>query len=358
MTAQELFDRKSLDKSDMRAILSEFPEQIKRAVDIGRNSEIPESERKTKKYFVFGMGGSAIGGDLVKSYLAGIPGADDISIRVVRDYDLPGDFDADSFAVGSSYSGGTEETISAFSAAAKVSKNLACVTTGGKLGEIARDLSIPLVEIPGGMQPRCALGYSFFAILYVLIKSGAFEDSAVLKIESDIEETMALVEKKVDSYSKFEAGNPALELALKIKDTIPIVYSSDRFAALNARWRGQFQENAKSFAFGSVLPEMNHNEINGWDFPAGSANNFSIITLEDPEDSERVKIRFKAIKEILSDKAANVSSFSGDGESFLARLFDLICLSDAASYFLALGYGVNPTEIPVIGKLKSMLAES
>lgn len=304
------------------------------------------------------MGGSAIGGDLVKSYLSGIPGAADVSIRVVRDYDLPGDFDSESFAIGSSYSGGTEETISAFSAAAKISKNLACVTTGGKLGEIARELSIPVVEIPDGMQPRCALGYSFFAILYVLIKSGAIEETAVRTIESEIEETIDLVEKKVESYSKFEAGNPALELALNIRGKIPVIYSSDRFAALNARWRGQFQENAKSFAFGSVLPEMNHNEINGWDFPAGSAKNFSIITLEDPDDNERVKIRFKAIKEILSDKAARVSSFSGEGNSFLARLFDLICLSDAASYFLALAYEVDPTEIPVIGKLKSMLAES
>ncbi|MFM7774758.1 MAG: SIS domain-containing protein, partial [Candidatus Kapaibacterium sp.] len=151
--------------------------------------------------------------------------------------------------------------------------------------------------------------------------------------------------------------NPALRLAKRLHGTVPVIYSaSERLDAVNVRWRGQIQENAKNLAFGHVLPEMNHNEINGWTFPANARKDFSIVLLRDPADHARVALRFDAVKRILRKSAKEIHEVVGVGDSLLARMFSTIYLGDWVSYYLAMLNDVDPTPVPVIMTLKSALA--
>ena len=359
ITEQEI---KKIDSQNMFDILKDFPEQVKEAIAIGKKSPIfpkPVSyiESTSINIHILGMGGSAIGGDILRTYCRSIEGAEHLNISVTRNYSA-GNIIPNSYIIASSYSGETEETISALNEVLKISNNIVCITTGGKLEKIARDNNLPVIKIPAGLQPRCALGYSFFTMLYLLLSNKLFKIKAVEVTEKAIKELLKVLAQKAVIYSDFKnENNPPLVAGLKLSGTIPVIYSSvDRLEAVNWRWRGQIQENAKNFAFGSFLPEMNHNEINGWNNPADLTKAFSIIFLKDKEDNPRTKIRFDALSSIIADKAAQVFSFEGDGEYLLTRMFDLIYLGDWISYYLAIYSQIDPTPIPYISKLKNFLA--
>lgn len=346
------------DKENMYEVLKAFPEQIKKACEIGRKAPLFRRYNNPANIMVLGMGGSAIGGDLLRSYSAVTPGAKHLNFTINRTYDLPGFTNNDYYIIASSYSGNTEETLSGFEQALKLSKNLICITTGGKLKKLAAENNIPVVGIPGGLQPRCALGYSFFPMLFLMIRSGAYEENARKESEAAIEELIPKLESKIGLYSNFTADNPAIALALAMRGKIPVIYSSSEgFDTVNIRWRGQIQENAKHAAFGALLPEMNHNEINAWSYPDCFRNSGLPVFLQDPGDNPRVKLRFEALGKILEEKGYGVISLSGEGDYLLTRIFDLLYLIDWAAYYLALFNNVDPTAIPLIDKLKNFLAD-
>ncbi len=256
------------DSQNMFDVLKDFPQQVRDACNKGKTCPAFPGDEKPENIIVLGMGGSAIGGDILRSYSAATPGADRLKISVNRNYNFPISAGKDACVIVSSYSGGTEETLSAFAGAMKKTRRLVCISSGGRLKEIAGENNIPIVNIPKGYQPRWALGYSFFSALYVLIRSGAYDTGAVEETESAIDELIELLKKKALEYSDYSKNNRALALAEKLVGKIPVVYSaSERMDAVNLRWRGEFQENAKNMAFGGLLPEMNHNEINGWSYP-------------------------------------------------------------------------------------------
>ena len=357
MTHSEIM---KIDSENMYDILKSFPRQIKEANEIGINAPGFSKKVSGSKFMVMGMGGSAIGGSILKSYLSALDGAGHIKIDVNRNYMLPEYIGRETNFIASSYSGGTEETISAFEKACDITHNIISITTGGKLRKMSEDSGLPVINIPSGMQPRCAIAYSFFPMLRLIIKTGLMEKPAVIETEEAIEELLTYMEAKTKLYADFNnPDNTALKLAKKLQNKIPVIYSSsDIIDSVNLRWRGQVQENAKIPAFGNFLPEMNHNEINGWTADSSVTSQFSIILIRDKSDHIRVKARFDALEKLLTGEVDDIITVHSDAGHILTRIFDLIHLGDWVSYYLAIINNTDPTPIPLISRLKDYLSNA
>jgi len=338
------------DTSNMRNLLLEFPAQVDDAVRIGMRSQVRLNRAAIRNIVVTGLGGSAIGGDLLRSYLAGqlvIP------FIVNRQYLLPEFVDAKSLVVVSSYSGNTEETISAHADAVKRRAQVVCISSNGEIERRARKYRQPVITIPKGFPPRAALGYSFFPLLVTLAKNRLIGSQ-----DTAIAETIALLKKKSRLYGSVTPGNPALRIARQLHAKLPVVYSSaDHFDAVNVRWRGQLAENAKVLAFGHVLPEMNHNELVGWNVLKPLMAKMAVIVLRDKDDHKRVTLRMDITKEVIRPHAAKIIDVESEGRSLLARMFSLITLGDWVSFHLAILNKVDPTPVKVIDYLKNELGK-
>lgn len=339
------------DNFNMRKLLINFPNQIQQAVEIGNKIKFNLKKSNVKNIVITGLGGSAIGGDLLRSYLC-----DELTIPLLvnRNYSVPKFVDKNSLVIVSSYSGNTEETISAHIDAQKRKAQIVCITSGGETEKIARKYRNYIIKIPKGYPPRAALGFSFFPILILLYKLGFVKNK-----KNEIKETISLLKKKVKSYQNLNADkNPALQLAQKFFNRLPIIYSSsEHLDSVNLRWRGQLSENSKVLAFGNILPEMNHNELVGWKVLKSLMANMLVVFLKDKSDHRRVKIRMKITEGIVKEYAADILNVESEGNSLLARMFSLIYLGDWASYYLAIINGIDPTPVKVIDYLKNELAK-
>jgi glucose/mannose-6-phosphate isomerase len=255
--------------------------------------------------------------------------------------------------VVSSYSGGTEETISAYEQARKSGAQVLVISSGGKIGETASKLHHNWIKIPGGLPPRAALGYSFFTMLTAFQNVGLIESKP-----AEIKETLSLLKQLSDEYSDYEKNPLPLLLAEQLVDKLPIVYSStERFDAVNLRWRGQMEENAKTIAYGNVFPEMNHNEIVGYSTLKDVLSRFLVIYLLDEGDHPRVAARFNFVKEIIRPYCSEIVEIRTGGSSLLARMFSLVHLGDWTSFYLAVKKNVDPTPVSNIDALKKKLSE-
>lgn len=347
------------DKSNMFDVLYRFPDQVKEAISIGESAPLWRQQSTSNRYAFFGLGGSAIGADLLRSYAATSVGGDHLNISVHRGYHAPSWIDSDTNVVCSSYSGETEETLSSFDEVRKKTMRVMCITTGGSLGKRAVTYGMPIVNIPPGYQPRCALAYSFFPLLTILGRYGAFDAKGVRLINKGVREILAHTVEVRDLYASTTAKNPALQIAKKLVGNIPVIYSSsDKLDVVNLRWRGQIQENAKQLAFGNLIPEMNHNEINGWQHPKTKTKGCSVILLRDPDDHKRNQLRFEAVKDIIKSAVDDVQTLEGKGVTLLGRMFSLIYLGDWVSWHLAALNKVDPSPVPVIMQLKARLAKA
>jgi glucose/mannose-6-phosphate isomerase len=334
----------------MYNLIRDFPAQASEAIEIGRGARIKLSLPKIRNIVITGLGGSAIGGDVLRSYSAGQIG---IPILVNRSYTLPQFVGGNSLVVVSSYSGSTEETISAYAMARKKGAQILVVSSGGEIGEIAAKSRHNWVKIPGGLPPRAALGYSFFTMLIVLQKVGLLKSQP-----AEIKEALSLLKQLSKEYSDYQKDPLPLGLAEQLMDMLPIVYSStERFDAVNLRWRGQMEENAKTVAYGNFFPEMNHNEIVGYATLRDLLSRFLVIYLLDEGDHPRVAARFDFVKEIIRPYCSNVVEIHSRGKSLLARIFSLINLGDWTSYYLAIKKNVDPTPVGNIDTLKKNLSE-
>lgn len=338
------------DRSDFRRLLIGFPQQIDEAVRIAGRVRPPCRGSAINAIIVTGLGGSAIGGDLLRSYLSG-----DLKVPLIvnRSYELPAFVGRRTLVIVSSYSGGTEETISAHAEAAKRRAHVLCVTSGGETARLARKFGHSLITIPRGLPPRAALGYSFFTALTAL--SGM---ALIPSKKRDIGETIALLRRSAKRFSSLRGDNPALALAKRLYARLPIVYSAgDRFDAVNVRWRGQFAENAKVLSFGHVLPEMNHNELVGWKMLRRIMEDMIVVILRDKGDHPRVRRRMDITRSIVDQYASAVVEVRSEGKSLLARTFSLVYLGDWASYYLAMLNGIDPTPVSIIDYLKHVLSK-
>ncbi len=347
------------DISDMAGHIARMGEHIREATKnfSGTNVSLPEI---TGPVIVLGMGGSAIGGDLARCcFGANAP----VPILVNRGYDLPAYAMEGSLVVASSYSGNTEETLSAFEQAVERKLRIVCITTGGKLGERAKELNLPVIPQPPGMQPRAALMYSFVPILLLLEQLGragsAGPSASSGQAVRDLDGAAAIFDQLAERYGfgHLNDDNQAFKVAGEIAHRIPVIYAASDFEAVALRWRGQIHENAKHVAFSNVVPEMNHNELEGWGHPIDLIQHFSVIFLRSPQDEHpRIARRFEAMRGVFQSKQVDVLELRAEGETRIARVMSLIALADWTSLYVALFAGIDPTVIPGIELLKQKLA--
>jgi glucose/mannose-6-phosphate isomerase len=340
-----------IDKSNMRDLLLRFPEQVEEAVSIGRNATIRTNLWSVSSIILTGLGGSAIGGDLLRSYLADEAR---IPLLVNRHYFLPEFVRKDSLVIVSSYSGNTEETIAAYHDALWRRARIICISSNGEIEKIAQRHKNAIIKIPKGLPPRAALGYSFFPLLVTLIRAGIIRERT-----RDLRETIGLLREKADIYTDHNArSNEALKIAREFMGRLPVIYSTtEHLDSVNLRWRTQLAENAKVLAHGNVLPEMNHNELVGWNVQKRLMKDIVVVVLRDADEQSRVRVRLELTKRIIAKYSPRIIETKSDGRSLLARMFSLIYLGDWVSYYLAILNRVDPTPVKVIDYLKAELGK-
>ncbi|MCX5685922.1 MAG: bifunctional phosphoglucose/phosphomannose isomerase [Candidatus Omnitrophica bacterium] len=343
------------DRSGMLETIEGFPAQCRDAKSIGYGFDLPASFKIQYKNIVStGLGGSAIGSDIARSYIA-----DDSKtpLFVNRNYRLPGFVGERTLVIASSYSGNTEETISAYKDAKSKEAKVIAITSGGELRKLASGDGFPVLTIPGGLQPRCALGYSFFPLLIVLSKIGVVKDQA-----EDIDEAIEVLNGlKVKSLGAGvpEKKNIAKRIARSLYNKFPVIYAGgDHTDSVVTRWRGSLSENAKVLSSGHVFPEMNHNEIMGWEHPAKLLKDFAAVILRDSDDNPRVAKRMDITKKILAKAGVKAIEVNSLGSSLLARIFSLIYIGDFVSFYLAILNKRDPTPVERIAYLKKELAKA
>jgi len=343
------------DTNSIFSSLENFHLQVEHAIELGNSQKEIIYETLPDNIMISGMGGSAIGAEYFKNFIYNAEYLPNTRIEINRFYNLPRYVDNNTLVILSSYSGDTEETISACMDAIRKTNKIVAVTVGGKLEKICKEHNIPIFKLPEGFQPRAALGYSFVFFNYILIKCGLLSKDNQLELIKTLNSLPEFIKKINKKYVVHDFNNPAFKLANQLFDRIPLIYSSELMLPINLRWRGQFQENSKSMAFGNVVPEMNHNEINSFFKPIGAIEKLKIILLRDRSNHPRVKIRFDAMKELLNDMGIDFLEYYGIGDSFLERIIDLTLLGDWTSYYLGILYKQDPNAIPYIQKFKEIM---
>jgi len=340
-----------LDEADMRSVLLNFADQYREAGNSVQDFCIPDTFGQVKSVVFSGMGGSAIGGDLVRSLF----GKEcSVPIIVNRDYKLPGFVDDSTLFIAISYSGNTEETISAFENALEKKAKIISISCSGKLQELSEKAGILHFPITKkGLQPRCAFGYLFVPMMFFLSKIGLIGDQS-----QNLGEAIKLITEAVKKLSPDVPAeyNRAKQLAITLYNKLPVIYAPQRyFDVVAMRWKGQINENSKMMAFNNVIPEMNHNEIVGWGAPVDISQRCVLIILTHKDESTKIKKRIDVTRSLIAKEGTQVIEIEAEGESILAKALYLIYLGDFVSYYLAMLDGIDPTPIERITILKSML---
>ncbi len=344
-------DMKKIDPDGMYNKIYSFPEQLIVAAEIGSKIQIDTDKfSNIKNIVVAGMGGSAIGGDTVRTYLAGKL---EVPLVVCRHYTLPGFVNEDTLVVISSYSGNTEETLAALNEAQAKKAKIVCFSTGGKVGQIAKANNLPLIQLPVGYPPRTALGYSFVPLLFLMAKLGFINDVSeeISTLITGLKNYRELYAAEVESDN-----NRAKAIAEKIYGKIPIIYSGPELTdTVGTRWKGQICENAKCLAYNNQFAEFNHNELVGWNIIKSYKDKLIVIFLRSSDDHIQISERMSIVKNIISKQNVEVVEVSAQGENSLLRIFSLIQIGDFISYYLAIINKIDPTPVKVIDFLKSEL---
>ncbi|MGH7571283.1 MAG: bifunctional phosphoglucose/phosphomannose isomerase [Gemmatimonadota bacterium] len=341
-----------IDTAGMRGYIEALPADLSKGAAAALEAVASISGPPPSAIAVVGMGGSAIGGDLVAACTAE---RRQTPLIVVRGYALPAWLDDDAWVIACSYSGNTEETLSAFAEAKERRLRSAAITTGGRLGERARDAGDPVLELPGGFPPRAALGHSFAACAVLTARLAAgLEPRAEAETIAGAGERMKPI---VGEWLAWEPANPALLVAAEAVTGLPLVYSGHPLSsAAGRRWRTQLNENAKLLAHTSEFPEHNHNEIVG--FEADPTVPCAIFYLETPWDHERVRRRMDFVRDYLDGRAISQRRVEAGGDTPLEVMLRLCLLGDCASFLASVITGRDPTPVASIDALKRQLSPS
>ena len=341
---------KDIDTQNMFGSIWNFPDNIIEAMKIGSSIVLQNDFSKVEKVIVAGMGGSAIGGDVTGAL---IENELDIPFIVIRGYQLPNWVDERTLVICSSYSGDTEETLSAFDDAQSRNALICSITTGGTLVDKCLSSGCDVINIPDGLQPRAALAFSFVPMLYLLKKVGKISLESI----SWLSKAAKLLKDVREGYSIDDQSNPTWSLAQKIKYHLPIIYTgSERLNPVAIRLKGQLCENGKMLAYYNSLPEMNHNEIEGWENNKELFEQYYIIWLKDKDDHGRVKLRQKATRKILRKNGVKQSVLKMNEKSFSERFLHMIHYGDWLSYWCGIAHESDPGLVEKIIQIKKKLA--
>jgi len=343
---------KKIDTSDMLGFVGNFPEQIEEAIKIADTIEVKDF--KPHQIVIAGVGGSAIGGDILASWLFK---RIDIPIFVNRAYKLPSFVGENTLLFAVSYSGNTEETLSLFEGGLKRGCNVIVITSGGKLKKRCINEGVKLISIPEGKPPRAAVAYLFTPIVIVLKKLGIYDPDKELKVAID---NLKSLRERLLPKIPFDK-NPAKQIASQLKDETPIIYGLAIFNAIARRWQTQLNENAKKLAWYGTFPEMNHNEIEAWTYDDKSKNFTCVIVrdnfLLESELQKRVRLTRELILKKHANKVIEVVAEGGEEKDYLARMLYSMFLGDFISIYLAILRGFDPTPVSAIEGFKRKLSD-
>jgi glucose/mannose-6-phosphate isomerase len=297
---------------------------------------------------VAGMGGSAIGGALARAALGDTASRPLLSARA---YGLPAWTTPDTTVMCASYSGETEETLAAYEAAGALGARRVVVTTGGRLAKLARAEDVPVIPVAGGFQPRAAVAYMFVAALEVAALCGVGP-----RMNSEIDVAAEHLETCVTEWGPDAPSDSlAKRIAMGVHGSVPVIAGAGITEPIAYRWKTQINENAKLPAFSHELPELDHNEICGWD-GAPALGKFSAVFLEDADLHPRVLERIQLTEKLIAPQAHATFRVSTVGQGAVERVMSLVLLGDLVSLYLAVLRGVDPTPVDIIGRLKAELA--
>ena len=326
----------------MKEIIAKFPEQVREAISIAESIDFKNINKKFENILVCGLGGSGIGGKIIGQLFA-----DELKIPFLtdNDYTIPEFVSDKTLVIASSYSGNTEETISAVNESRARGAEIAVITSGGSLKKMAEQNRWSLAVIPGGEQPRAMLVYSLIQQVAFLTRYGLIGSAFMEKLKA----IPSFIEGQEDQIIR-----DARQLAEKIENFIPVIYAGTSFEGVAIRFRQQLNENSKVLCWHHILPELTHNELVGW---AGGDERFALIYLNSSLNHPRTQKRWEICREIIGKKTHNINEIKAMGGALMDQIFYLIHFTDWVSLFLAEKRGVDPIEVNVIGYLKDEMAK-
>ncbi len=326
----------------MKKLIAEFGAQLRHALEIGEASSLKNAEKKISNVMITGLGGSGIGGTIVSELVAKeciVP------ISSNKGYDLPNYINENTLVICSSFSGNTEETLEAFEKAIGNGAEVVCVTSGGKLLELAKVNKLNYIQLPTAESPRTMMGYSITQLLFFLNHYGLISDS----FKTDLSNTATLI----DSLQT-EIQADAERISDHIEGKTPIIYACDGYEGMAVRFRQQINENAKMLCWHHIVPEMNHNELVGW---RNKDENLAVIFFRNDTDYIRNQKRLEINKEVVSNYTSSVMEYWSKGATLIEKTFYFVNVGDHVSYILSKRNGVIAEEIEVINNLKGALAK-
>jgi glucose/mannose-6-phosphate isomerase len=340
-----------LDPSGMRQHIRVLPEQCQQAWQNALRFELPQHYSQVNKAVILGMGGSAIGGELLRS-LTTLENR--LPVWVHRNYGLPPFLDEKTLLIASSYSGNTEETLSSFVGSLPTPAKKLVLTGGGQLRALAAKEGIPIFVIDYQAPPRAAFAHSFIPLLGIFQKLGLAEDKS-----ADFEEAVQVLNKLSAQLSENSpiVSNPAKQLATSLSGKLAVIYGAGILSEVAQRWKTQLNENGKAWAFYELFPELNHNAIVGYQFPSEVEDRILVVLLHSSRLHPRISQRYRFTVEILTKAGIGHDMIEATGNSPLAQMMGLILLGDYVSFYLAMLNGVDPTPVASIDYLKKRLAE-
>jgi len=339
---------RTVDREDMLGRVRAYPDMLESAV---RNApDVRALERAPSRVLVVGMGGSAISGDYLATWL---DAEGKTPLVVSRNYELPAWVDKDTLVLAFSYSGKTEETLAAFAQARKKGAMLGAMATGARLEELAKDYGAPFARIENGLQPRAALPAAFGTAAMFLDRLG------LLKAEEKLRKTARTLREGVVEIAPDVPAqkNEAKRIALALQGTVGAVYSAGILGPAARRFANQLNENSKVIAFHGQMPEMNHNELVGW---AGDddLDRFTAVFLRYADEHAQAKARYDFTGRLIQERGGRVIQMEARGESIPERLLTVSLAGDAVSVYLAVLRGQDPTPVKVITELKNKVGET
>ena len=337
-----------VDSTDQLGDVLSLPDHLHDALWRVESAALPENET-SEGMVVAGMGGSGIGGALARAALG-----DQTSrpMFVTRVYGLPTWTTPETTVLCCSYSGNTEETLACYESAGLLGAQRVVATTGGRLAERAREDGVPVIPLPGGFQPRAAVAYMTVAALEVAARCGVGP-----RMSTEIDVAASHTEQLVTEWGPdAPEGSLAKEVARGIHGSIPVVAGAGLTSSIAYRWKTQINENAKQPAISGELPELDHNELMGWE-GAADVGRFSAVFLDDSDAHPRLKTRLELTAALIAPTAAANFRLQTRGETGIERVMSLVLLGDLVSLYLAVLRGVDPGPVPLIDRLKDELAK-
>lgn len=326
----------------MKQRIQNFTQQLAEAIVIGEKASFTKPKNDIRNILVTGLGGSGIGGTIISQICEKEL---TVPLNVSKDYFIPGYVNEHSLVIVSSYSGNTEETNEALQAALNQKAKIVCVTSGGKVLEIAKENNLDHIVIPGGMPPRSCLGYSLTQLFYALHGMNLISANFKKQLKASVD----LLDAEEENIKQ-----DAHMLAKNLVGKIPVIYAAANYEGVAVRLRQQINENSKMLCWHHVFPEMNHNELVGW---TEKHEDVAVIIMRNEDDYFRTQKRMDICKEIFKKYTPHIFEIPGKGNSQLEKAMYHIHFGDWVSWYVSEIKGIDATEVKVIDYLKNELSK-